>query len=62
MKLLSSEQQEELLEVLNKLKKEINPTILGSELLAQLSYWVIELKPKRVRRKKDVDKPQETVV
>lgn len=48
MKTLSTESQIELQELLTKILQDVS---LDSETSAQLNYWAIELKPKRVRKK-----------
>lgn len=51
MKLLTSEQQEDLQKLFVEIEKELdsNPGLQSS-----INYWLIELKPKRVRRKSEV--------
>jgi len=61
MKVLSTEQQTDLRELLVRLTEDGYQADLGD--MAQLEYWAIELKPKRVRKKKEivqeaVDNPQ----
>lgn len=53
MKSLTSEQQMDLLEFLGK----IDPASLDIETANRLSYWQIELKPKRVRKKAVLEIP-----
>jgi hypothetical protein len=63
MKALSTEKQEELLELVLQLV-EYGSTpgqLLPSNYLHDLQYWAIELKPKRVRRNK-IDKSNQKVV
>ena len=50
MKVLSTEQQTELLKLVQDVKQF---GTYPSDLLPALNYWEIELKPKRVRRKTD---------
>lgn len=52
MKVLSTEQQVELLELLTKLNTAFSSSLLDHETMNQIEYWVIELKPKRIRKKK----------
>ncbi len=51
MKNLSTEQQADLQKLITDIG-EMFPDTLGPEILAQVNYWAIELKPKRIRKKK----------
>ena len=53
MKVLSTEQQTELQELLENIAKE-NLFSLQGEWQTDLQYWAIALKPKRVRKVKSV--------
>lgn len=48
MKVLNNEQQTELRELLESLEG------FGADVQAQINYWAIELKPKRVRKNNKV--------
>lgn len=47
MKTLQSEQQVELRELLEKVSEQ------DAETQSQINYWIIELKPKRIRKIKE---------